>query len=100
MRRKGLNNETRLRKRILARPAHGLCHRRFNRVYVLGFGGEMVGALRVITPADQTLIEIAELAAVSNVVLVERRGRIALCSAERIPFGWHRMAVGIKASKK
>ena len=55
--------------------------------------------LNIITPADQTLIEIAELAAVSNVVLVERRGCIALCSAQRIPFGWHRMSVGIKAPK-
>ena len=63
-------------------------------------GAQMNNPVHIITPADQTLIEIAELAAVSNVVLVERRGRIALCSAERIPFGWHRMAVGIKASKK
>ena len=55
--------------------------------------------LNIITPGDQTLIELAELAAVSNVVLVERRGCIALCSAQRIPFGWHRMSVGIKAPR-
>lgn len=54
--------------------------------------------LKIITPGEQTLLEIAELAARSGVLLVERGGVTALCGKANIPPGWHVAPVTVKAA--
>lgn len=56
----------------------------------------MNAQLTVLTPDERTLLEIAQLAAKSGVVLVERGGITALCGRDNVPPDWHVMAVGVK----
>lgn len=50
----------------------------------------------LIMPDDATLIEVAELAAAANVVLIERGGHTAWCARTHIPDGWHRCGMVTK----
>lgn len=55
------------------------------------------GVINIIMPDDATMLEVAEIAAAANVVLVERAGRMAWCGAAQVPAGWHRCGVAIKS---
>jgi hypothetical protein len=51
----------------------------------------------IIMPDDTTMLEVAEIAAAANVVLVERGGRMAWCGAANVPDGWHQISTAIKS---
>lgn len=59
-----------------------------------------MSVIDILPTSDITLLEVAELAAASNVVLIERAGRIALCGAQHVPEGWHRCAVAQKNTEQ
>lgn len=47
-------------------------------------------------PDDATMLEVAQLAAAANVVMIERGGHIAYVGRNNVPEGWHLVGIGGK----
>ena len=45
-------------------------------------------------PDDATMLEVAQLAAAANVVMIERAGRTCFCGRANVPEGWHLVGIG------
>jgi uncharacterized protein YbdZ (MbtH family) len=45
-------------------------------------------------PDDATMVEVAQLAAAANVVMIERAGYTCFCGRANIPEGWHIVGLG------
>jgi len=51
-------------------------------------------AAAIQIPDDATMLEVAQLAAAANVVMIERAGRTCFCGRANVPEGWHLVGIG------